>query len=71
MLTITRFFERIVDNKSSFTKDHSHGIAMKALAMAQKYGWNEEKQERFLLAASLHDYGNCRCLLPSLKKQGR
>ncbi len=70
MLTITRFFERIVDNKSSFTKDHSHGIAMKALAMAQKYGWNEEKQERFLLAASLHDYGKLRVPSAILEKAG-
>ena len=70
MLTITRFFERIVDNKSSFTKDHSHGIAMKALAMAQKYGWNEEKQERFLLAASLHDYGKLQVPSSILEKAG-
>lgn len=70
MLTITRFFERIVDNKSSFTKDHSHGIAMKALAMAQKYGWNEEKQERFLLAASLHDYGKLQVPSSILEKTG-
>ena len=54
---LTRFFEHIVDAKSSFTKDHSAGIADKAERMAGFYGWSVDKTDRFLLAAALHDYG--------------
>lgn len=70
MLALTTFFERIVDNKSSFTKVHSHGIAMKALRLSAYYKWEEEKRERFLLAASLHDYGKLRIDSAILEKAG-
>ncbi len=68
---LTGFFEYIVDNKSSFTKDHSEGIAEKAETMGNFYQWNPEKTERFLLAAALHDYGKLTVETDILEKPGK
>ena len=54
---ITDFFAGIVDDKSSFTRDHSVGVARKAEEMARFYGWSEEKAERFRFAGAFHDIG--------------
>lgn len=55
--SLAGFFARIVDYKSSLTKDHSLGVAAKAERMARFYGWNEEKVIRYYLAGALHDVG--------------
>lgn len=54
---IALFFAKIVDYKSSFTKDHSIGVAQKAQAMAEHYNFDHEKLIRFSFAAALHDIG--------------
>ncbi len=55
--SIADFFARLVDYKSSFTKDHSMGVAAKAEKMARFYGFDEEKTTRYYLAGALHDIG--------------
>ena len=47
----------IVDSKSSFTKNHSIGVAQKAETMAKHYGFAHEKIVRFVFAGAVHDIG--------------
>lgn len=54
---IAELFARIVDYKSSFTKDHSLGVAHKAEIMAKVYQYPPEKAVRYYFAAALHDIG--------------
>jgi HD-GYP domain-containing protein (c-di-GMP phosphodiesterase class II) len=54
---LARFFTGIVDYKSSFTKDHSIGVADKAEIMARYYGWSQEKVIRYYFAGAMHDIG--------------
>lgn len=54
---IAKFFVDMVDFKSSFTKEHSRGVASKAERMAGYYGWDEEKTDRYYFAGALHDIG--------------
>ena len=54
---IAMFFSNIVDYKSSFTKDHSMGVANKAMVMAKHYQWDEDKCIRYYFAGALHDIG--------------
>jgi HD-GYP domain-containing protein (c-di-GMP phosphodiesterase class II) len=54
---VAGFVVRIVDWKSSYTKDHSVGVANKARAMAAHYKWDDDKTLRFSFAGALHDIG--------------
>ena len=54
---IADFFARIVDYKSSFTKDHSMGVGAKAEIMARFYEWPAEKVTRYYFAGAMHDIG--------------
>lgn len=68
---IAALFARIVDYKSSFTKDHSIGVAQKALKMAQYYQFPGEKATRFYFAAAFHDIGKLLIDNDILEKPGR
>ncbi len=57
MTRIAGFFADIVDFKSSFTKDHSVGVAQKAQKMAEHYGFDHDKMIRFAFAGAMHDIG--------------
>ena len=57
MMRIAQFFAGIVDYKSSFTKDHSTGVAQKAEAMAKRFGFPHDKMVRFAFAGAMHDIG--------------
>lgn len=57
MSRIAQFFAMIVDSKSSFTKNHSIGVAQKAETMAKHYGFAHEKIVRFVFAGAVHDIG--------------
>lgn len=50
-------FGKIVDYKSSFTKNHSFQVASKALIMARYYNFDEITAERYYIAGILHDIG--------------
>lgn len=65
------FMTRIIDYKSSFTSDHSKGVAEKAERMARFYGWPEEKVLRFFFAGALHDIGKIFISHDILEKPGK
>lgn len=50
-------FARIIDYKSHFTRNHSIGIAQKAMKMARFYGADEELAAELYFAGALHDIG--------------
>lgn len=68
---ITEFFAGIVDDKSSFTRDHSLGVARRAEEMARFYGWDDEKVERYHFAGAFHDIGKLVVTNDILEKPGR
>ncbi|MGN1382484.1 MAG: HD domain-containing phosphohydrolase [Eubacterium sp.] len=68
---ITGFFAGIIDDKSSFTKRHSLGVARQAEVMARHLGWDEEKTERFYFAGALHDIGKLVVSNDILEKPGK
>lgn len=47
----------LIDNKSRYTADHSHGVANLAELAARHLGWPKEKVERMAMAGLLHDLG--------------
>lgn len=57
LMNIGTIFAHIVDYKSEFTSRHCVGISKKALAMADYYGFDQEKRAKFYLAGALHDIG--------------
>ncbi len=71
MKNVSRFFAEIVDYKSSFTKDHSMGVARLAERMAEYYHFDEEKRIRYYYAGAMHDIG--KLLVPNdiLEKPGK
>lgn len=54
---IAGFFAGIVDVKSSYTRNHSMGVAQKAAIMAEHYGFSHDKAVRFFFAGAMHDIG--------------
>lgn len=68
---ITGFFAGIVDDKSSFTKSHSLGVARRAEIMARHYGWDEDKVQRYYVAGAFHDIGKLIISNDILEKPGR
>jgi len=54
---IVDLFATIVDYKSQSTTSHSLGVAKKAYALGQYYGFNEEKCEKLYMAGAFHDIG--------------
>lgn len=69
--SIARFFSKIVDQRSSFTRRHSQAVADLAEIMARHYGWEEEKVVRYYFAGSLHDIGKLMVSNDILEKPGR
>lgn len=68
---IAEFFARIVDYKSSFTKNHSVGVAEKADIMARHYNFDKEKITKYYFAAALHDIGKLIISNDILEKPGK
>lgn len=64
-------FAKIVDYKSSFTKNHSLGVAEIADKMADFYNFDPTQRIRFYFAAALHDVG--KLIIPNdiLEKPGK
>lgn len=57
MLDIMDIFAKIIDYKSEFTRNHSLGIAQKAMEMGNYYHYDEETCYRLYIAGALHDIG--------------
>lgn len=57
LIPISDTFMKIIDSKSKFTYNHSHGITEKIQIMSDFYGFNTEKKLKLHIAANLHDLG--------------
>ena len=71
ILGITRVFSRIIDSKSKFTARHSTGLIDKADRMARHYAFDEDKRNKFAIAASLHDIGKLAVPNSIIDKRGQ
>ncbi len=68
---ICQFFAKIVDYKSSVTKNHSLGVADKCYKMAKYYGFDDDKAIRFYFAGAFHDIGKLIIHNDILEKPGK
>ena len=68
---ICLFFAKIVDYKSSTTKNHSLGVAEKCYKMAKYYGFDDDKAIRFYFAGAFHDVGKLIINNDILEKPGK
>lgn len=57
VISFAELFATIVDYKSEFTRNHSVGIAQKAVEMGTYYGYDDETKAKLYLAGALHDIG--------------
>lgn len=65
------FFAKIIDYKSSVTKNHSLGVADKCMKMAKYYGFDDDKALRLYFAGAFHDIGKLIINNDILEKPGK
>ncbi len=68
---ICEFFAKIVDYKSSITKNHSLGVADKCYKMAKYYNMSDDKAIRLYFAGAFHDIGKLIINNDILEKPGK
>jgi len=66
-----RCFADIIDCKSPFTCNHSHGIAALARKAATELKYDEETQNKMYIAGLLHDIGKLHVPVHILHKNGK
>ncbi len=54
---ITKIFSHIIDAKSTFTMNHSSGLAERMSQMAKFYGIDGDEYWKLMIASDLHDLG--------------
>ena len=64
-------FADIIDQKSSFTFNHSHGIAELARKASKHLGYDTETQNKMYIAGLLHDIGKLNVSVDILHKNGK
>lgn len=69
--SLVHIFSHIVDAKSSYTKEHSDGVATLARFLGECLALAEESCEMLELAGLLHDIGKLRVPSALLEKQGK
>lgn len=69
--SLVRIFSNIVDAKSSFTREHSDGVAGLARYLGTLFGLSQKACEMLELAGLLHDLGKLRVPDALLEKPGR
>jgi putative nucleotidyltransferase with HDIG domain len=69
--SIVKIFSHIVDSKSTFTREHSDGVANLARHLAEIWQLNEQQCDMVEIAALLHDLGKLRVPDEILDKNGR
>jgi HD-GYP domain-containing protein (c-di-GMP phosphodiesterase class II) len=69
--TIAQIFSHIVDAKSSFTKEHSEGVASLARYLGELFDLSEHTCDMLEIAGLLHDLGKLRVPDELLEKQGK
>lgn len=57
IIDFSRIFSRIIDFRSSFTANHSVGVAKTAEKLAKMFGYSENECKMMLVAGYLHDLG--------------
>ncbi|MBP1736594.1 MAG: phosphohydrolase [Oscillospiraceae bacterium] len=57
IIDFSMIFSRIIDFRSSFTANHSAGVAKTAERLAQLFGYSEHECKMMLIAGYLHDLG--------------
>ena len=67
----TRFFSRVIDSKSHFTRLHSQELSERAARMANRYGFDAERGAKLRIAADLHDLGKLAVGNAILDKPGK
>lgn len=67
---VADLFARIVDAKSPFTAQHSHGVARLSRLLAQCMGLDAEQCDKIEIAGLLHDLGKLRVPDEILEKPG-
>lgn len=70
-IDIAQFFSRIVDNKSTYTYQHSRKVAELAFFIASKMGVDEAGRYQIFVAGLLHDVGKLFTDEEVLNKKGR
>jgi putative nucleotidyltransferase with HDIG domain len=70
LLRVCDIFAYIIDAKSTFTRNHSRGVATLIGHLARICAIEEEKRNRLILAAYLHDVGKLSTPLAILEKPG-
>jgi HD-GYP domain-containing protein (c-di-GMP phosphodiesterase class II) len=68
---LVRVFSRIVDAKSTFTREHSEGVASLARHLGEMFSLPERTCEMLELAGLLHDIGKLRIPDELLEKNGK
>ena len=68
---ISSVFAAIIDKKSTFTCQHSSGLALNTVKIASIYGFDEHKTERLRIAGLLHDLGKLAIPNNILDKPGK
>lgn len=69
--SLIRVFSRIVDAKSTFTREHSEGVAALSRHLGEMFGLPERTCEMLELAGLLHDLGKLRIPDELLEKPGK
>lgn len=67
---LAKIFSYIVDQKSPFTTQHSHGVAVLSRHIAELYGLPEGEVDKVEIAAYLHDIGKLHIPDNILEKRG-
>ncbi len=68
---MTRLFSSIIDAKSTFTLNHSLGMADIAQKMGYHYGFRQDHLACFIMAAHLHDVGKLAISNSIIDKPGK
>ena len=69
--TVAQIFSHIVDAKSSFTKEHSDGVASLSRYLGELFNLPEHTCDMLEIAGLLHDLGKLRVPDALLEKQGK
>jgi HD-GYP domain-containing protein (c-di-GMP phosphodiesterase class II) len=69
--SIAQIFSHIVDAKSSFTKEHSEGVASLSRYLGELFVLSEHTCDMLEIAGLLHDLGKLRVPDQLLEKQGK
>lgn len=71
ILDLSQFFAKIIDFRSSFTANHSSGVAASAEALARLTGFTEQECLMMKVAGFLHDLGKLAVPTEILEKPGK